>query len=213
MKSTLETLSFGKLMNSDSPDLISILACWLLLLYSLFLNFPIHYFWLNYLPLDWFRATITSTDVLNLYTAQNHIKNVGGNKKFNLRIFHIFHNHYSSYLSLFITLITKWVWISRIRHILGTFWCSVNYIQVRNSIGRWNSPARVADIQEKFGILGRMEHRDKWQYMPKTFSLDAIFTWQTSKLLPDTSSNKKGKIHIHHFPAAFLKRRQKIFSM
>ena len=27
MKSTLETLSFGKLMNSDSPDLISILAC------------------------------------------------------------------------------------------------------------------------------------------------------------------------------------------
>ena len=115
--------------------------------------------------------------------------------------------------SLFITLITKWVWISRIRHILGTFWCSVNYIQVRNSIGRWNSPARVADIQEKFGILGRMEHRDKWQYMPKTFSLDAIFTWQTSKLLPDTSSNKKGKIHIHHFPAAFLKRRQKIFSM
>ena len=26
MKSTLETLSFGKLMNSDSPDLISILA-------------------------------------------------------------------------------------------------------------------------------------------------------------------------------------------
>ena len=129
MKSTLETLSFGKLMNSDSPDLISILACLLLLLllYSLFLNFPIHYFWLNYLPLDWFRATITSTDVLNLYTAQNHIKNVGGNKKFNIRIFHIFHNHYSSYLSLFITLITKWVWISRIRHILGTFWCSVNY--------------------------------------------------------------------------------------
>ena len=69
-------------------------SCWLLLLlYSLFLNFPIHYFWLNYLPLDWFRATITSSDVLNL-TLLKTIFIMWKNQNLKIRPFHTFHNHH-----------------------------------------------------------------------------------------------------------------------
>ena len=147
LKSTLETLSFAsKLMNSDSPDLISIPDSTAAARFSsLFLNFPIHHFWLNYLPLDWFRATITSCMLAEMCSQQQ--------------------KPYTKSWEVYS--VSGWSW-------------------------------------EKFcGDFRAWTQRDKWQYMPKTFSL-AIFTWQTSKLLPDTSSNKREKIHIHHIPALFF---------